>query len=203
MLAKFHEPLEEELRLLNHLIKQHEWTNKIYTFIPEYRGARLIMKHIKSINKIFDNSEPFAFVHDIVNQPCVMIEDNSKIYALINVKSYAAYKKGYQENDFYSKSIDDDYVFALLFLFETYARIELSEQNKVMYNAVDTDSFTTVACKTLEIYMQLYGRQEHFSTVVEYFFDKFSKQFKGINNFETQRTKMLLPLGYIVGGYND
>lgn len=203
MLANFHEPIEEELRLLNHLIKQYEWSDKIFPFIPEYRGPRLLMKHIKSINKIFDHDEPFAFVYDIVKQPCVMIENDSQTYALVNVKSYVTYKKDFKDKDFYSKSIDDDYVFALLFLFETYAKIELSEQKKVVYNAVDVQSFSRVACRTLEIYMQMYGRREHHATLVEYFFDKFSKQFKGESHFEHHRTRMLMPLGYIVGGYVD
>lgn len=201
MLVSIQQPLEEEARLLNHLIKQNQWTNKLFTFTPEYRGSRLLMKNIVSIHDVFKADEPFAFIYNAVNQPCVVIENETSCVALINVKSYAAYKTDFLENDFYTLTADANYVFALLFLVETYVWTQLVQQKEVKSNIISTAEFSKIACKSVEMYLNLFGRYKNHSNLVEYFFHKFSRQYKGISNFEEERIKMLKPLGYIVGGF--
>ncbi|WP_339207892.1 hypothetical protein MHH56_09525 [Paenibacillus sp. FSL K6-3182] len=201
MIINIQQPLEEEARLLNHLIKQNQWTNKLFTFTPEYRGSRLLMKNISSIHDIFKADEPFAFIYNAVNQPCVIVENEPEYVALINVKSYAAYKQDFLQNDFYTLTTDADYIFALLFLNETYVWTQLAQQKVVKQNNISADEFTTIACKSVEMHLNLFGTYKNHSNLVEYFFHKFSRQFKGIAKFEEERIKMLKPLGYIVGGF--
>jgi len=201
MLVNFQQPLEEEARLLNHMIKQYKWMNTLFTFTPEYRGSRLLFKNIASINKVFKTDEPFAFIYNAVNQPCVIIENEPDFVALINVKSFVTYKQDFLQNDFYSLTADADYVFALLFLTETYVWTQLAQKKIVNSSIFSPDEFSSIASKSVEYYLKLDGKRDHYSNLVEYFFHKFTRQFKGIPDFEEQRMKMLKPLGYIVGGF--
>ncbi|GMX60109.1 hypothetical protein Elgi_68760 [Paenibacillus elgii] len=72
------------------------------------------MKNISSIHDVFKSDEPFAFIYNAVNQPCVIVENETECVALINVKSFAAYKQDFLQNDFYTLTADANYAFALL-----------------------------------------------------------------------------------------
>ncbi|MGI2295959.1 hypothetical protein [Paenibacillus sp. GXUN7292] len=195
----------DDLQLVNHFIKQQRWEGSMFVFYPQLQGSKQMVDDIrKVVSMVLDNQTellPTAFETTV--NPRVILRNESQAFALINLKTYVDLKKKITEcNFFYSKNKHDaDYRFATLFLMETKVILDLA--NEIEIRNMSPESFIQVAKKTMELCLNIFGKEIQMNNMFEYFFLACSERYFGLPEISFIRRKLMLTLGSVIGGHGN
>lgn len=196
--------VEKTLSIIEDIISQQVgWENMIFPFIPEIRGSKLIMNNMPAWKKIILESEsPFIMaLHAAYEHRCV-VNIGRRSIALINIQMFIEMKEELRKK-FQLEMRDFDRVFALGYLFQTIAMIEISTERQSDVEQMDSEMYIAAARLAMNKYLSRYGKDTYHAIMVDYFYYSFTNDFAEIHHFFSWRNKMLNAIAHEVGGYND
>ncbi|ALS23180.1 hypothetical protein [Paenibacillus naphthalenovorans] len=218
--------LQEDLQLVNHLIKQMDLGDKIFAFIPNtLKGisdsytrltnsikeptAKMQINHYLNAIADYNQKEKINLSYDCFNQYRTALNSGSRAFALINIKELTKQKKAILENDFFSLDYVNDYhnanyYFYVIFLLETASQVRIySEEDLDTHSSLDFVNFIRVASLTIQSFLKMFGNK-NVAVVFEYFFILFTLRFNNQENrgFPMYRTKLMEAMAFEIGGYS-
>ncbi|BBI34960.1 hypothetical protein [Cohnella abietis] len=194
---------EQTLSIFEGIIsEQFGWNNIIFPFIPQMQGSKLIMKNMPEWKKVLIESDTPFIALDAAYEHRSVVHTGKRSIALLNIQIYNELKDEMQRK-FQIQMRDFEIVFALGYLFQTNAMIEISNQQKIDFHDTDSDMFTSTAQIAMRNYLSRYGQNDYHAILVDYFYYSFTHQFEEITHFFSKRNKMLSAIAYEVGGYAD